>query len=102
MKTSMRVPRSGSEPRDKVPPRRASSSDYTRRYPIGAELVPSGGVHFRVWAPKCKKVALQLARNTKWSANGSETFKLNPEETGYFSAHVPDAQAGMLYKFKLD
>jgi len=34
--------------------------------------------------------------------NGSETFELQAEGGGYFSAHVSGAQAGMLYKFKLN
>ena len=28
-----------------------------RRYPVGAELSPDGGVHVRVWAPVRKRVA---------------------------------------------
>jgi len=99
----MRASRSELEARQKNPaPRKTFSSDHSRRYPIGAELLPAGGVHFRVWAPKSKTVAVQLARNTTWSVNGSETFELSAEEPGYFSAHVPDARAGMVYKFKLD
>jgi 1,4-alpha-glucan branching enzyme len=31
-----------------------------RRFPIGAEVLTSGGVHFRVWAPKCRRVMLVL------------------------------------------
>jgi hypothetical protein len=26
-------------------------SSFSRRLSIGAEIVPEGGVHFRVWAP---------------------------------------------------
>jgi maltooligosyltrehalose trehalohydrolase len=33
--------------------------------------------------------------------NGTETFELQAESGGYFSAHVPGARVGMLYKFKL-
>ena len=29
-----------------------------RRYPVGAEVSPDGGVHFRVWAPSRKRVRL--------------------------------------------
>jgi maltooligosyltrehalose trehalohydrolase len=33
--------------------------------------------------------------------NGTETFELQAESGGYFSAHVPGTRVGMLYKFKL-
>ena len=32
----------------------------TRRLPIGAEPQPGGGVHFRVWAPRRKRVVVEL------------------------------------------
>ena len=31
-----------------------------RRYPIGAEVLPNGGTHFRVWAPRPKQVEVLL------------------------------------------
>ena len=31
-----------------------------RRLPIGAECLRSGGVHFRVWAPRAQRVAVVL------------------------------------------
>ena len=37
-------------------------SSVTRRFPIGAEPQPTGGVHFRVWAPAPKTVSLVLER----------------------------------------
>src|SRR4051812_22204449 len=36
-----------------------------RRYPIGAELVGDGRVHFRIWAPKARK--LEVAIDGKFS-----------------------------------
>src|ERR687883_189331 len=62
-----------------------------RRYPIGAELV-DGGVHFRVWAPSRRSVAVVI--------DGRE-HELDREDGGYFSGLV-DAAAGALYKFRLD
>jgi maltooligosyltrehalose trehalohydrolase len=47
-------------------------------------------------------VTVELARNAASSMNGSETFELQAEGGGYFSAHVSGAQPGMLYKFKLN
>lgn len=31
-----------------------------RRLPIGAEPQPYGGVHFRVWAPRCRAAAVEV------------------------------------------
>ena len=31
-----------------------------RRFPIGAEVLPESGVHFCVWAPRRKKVAVVI------------------------------------------
>lgn len=64
-----------------------------RELPIGAELV-RGGVHFRVWAPRCKKVEVFLD-------NGS-SFPLNAEKNGYFSGTVKNVKQGALYQFRLD
>jgi maltooligosyltrehalose trehalohydrolase len=52
-----------------------------RRYPIGAEVLPNGGVHFRVWAPIRKKseVVIGIQR----------AIELSREAGGYFSGLVP-------------
>jgi len=69
---------------------------FARTYPIGAE-VTKDGVHFRVWAPKAKKVTLFLTAK-------SEQFKLvmTTEQEGYTSCFVPDVGPGALYQFQLD
>jgi maltooligosyltrehalose trehalohydrolase len=65
----------------------------TRRYPIGAEVSPDG-VHFRVWAPRCKTVDVIL---------GSEqAHPLQRDASGYFSGFITGAKAGDLYRFRLD
>ena len=33
---------------------------HPRRLPIGAEVQPEGGAHFRVWAPRRKRVVVVL------------------------------------------
>lgn len=72
---------------------------WSRRMPIGAEIA-TGGVHFRVWAPRSGNVAVELSAP---GSNGKATIvKLEPEPNGYFSGLVPDARPGMLYKFRLD
>lgn len=65
-----------------------------RRLPIGAEPLPQGGTHFRVWAPRRRQVAVVL------EAGG--TFPLDAEEQGYFAAVVPEAQPGARYRLRLD
>jgi maltooligosyltrehalose trehalohydrolase len=67
-----------------------------RKLPVGAELTPDG-VHFRVWAPASKHAAVQLI-----SRGATKAVALEPEADGYFSGFVPEARAGMLYKFQLD
>jgi len=90
-----------------------------RRYPIGAEIAPEGGVHFRVWAPRRKTVEVVLERplpDGVPSGPGSVTPATEPgpegtplgsgflvcEPDGYFSGLVPQATAGSLYRFRLD
>lgn len=101
MKTSVRAPRLKATARGKNSRLTTRPSEYPRRFPIGAEVIPTGGVHFRVWAPKSQKVALQLSDNTDFSAATACTIEMEPQENGYFSACVPDAEPGMSYKFKL-
>lgn len=70
-----------------------------RKYAIGAEVNSAGGTHFRVWAPKSRSVNLILESGGPQSA---AQFPMTREEQGYWSCYVPQAQAGMLYRFRLD
>jgi maltooligosyltrehalose trehalohydrolase len=72
---------------------RAGKTTVKRRLPVGAEVVPGHGVHFRVWAPRSRTVAVQLEGAVE---------PLEAEGKGYFSGLVKDAGPGMLYKYKLD
>ncbi|HKO56646.1 MAG TPA: malto-oligosyltrehalose trehalohydrolase [Thermoanaerobaculia bacterium] len=65
---------------------------FTRRRAIGAEIA-DGGVHFRVWAPSRRKVAVVI---------GDRDHPLDAEQGGYFSGLVQGAGAGTLYRFRLD
>ena len=67
-----------------------------RRLPVGAEIQPGGGVHFRVWAPRAASVDLVLADEA------ARAVPLEPEPRGYFSGLVPEAAAGTRYRFRLD
>jgi len=58
-------------------------------------------VHFRVWAPKCQTVSVQLSNEVSFPAPSLREVALEAEPDGYFSGLLPDAGAGMFYKFKL-
>jgi maltooligosyltrehalose trehalohydrolase len=76
----------------------AAADPPVRRLPVGAEVV-SGGVHFRVWAKKCKKVEVVFeGPSGDWPA----TLDLTAEKGGYFSGLAEGAAAGALYRFRLD
>src|SRR5712671_4809255 len=77
------------------------SPAQTRRLPIGAEVQP-GGVHFRVWAPKPKSVAVHLAKPGESLEKSNWLLPMEQEADGYFSILVPAASPGMLYKFHLE
>jgi maltooligosyltrehalose trehalohydrolase len=72
----------------------ATAEAIVRRLPIGAEPQPDGGVHFRVWAPRCREVAVEIG--------GLEPAALQSEPDGYFSLWSMPAQVGMRYRFRLD
>src|ERR1700730_4646001 len=74
-----------------------------RRLPIGAEVLPRGGVHFRVWAPECRTVEVSLEGGPDVGIRGEPFLAgLTPEGNGYFSGNVPGAGAGTLYRFRLN
>ena len=74
-----------SSPREALP---------ARRLPIGAEIQPHGGTHFRLWAPRCREIAVEI--------EGLPPMALKPEAGGYFSGLAPQAQIGMRYRFRAD
>lgn len=61
---------------------------------LGAQ-VESGGVRFRVWAPKRARVDVVLEEDGR-------SFPLTKDAQGYFSALVPIASAGMSYRYRVD
>jgi maltooligosyltrehalose trehalohydrolase len=63
--------------------------------PVGAEVQSDGRAHFRVWAPRRRKVEVVL------EGSGERGFPLAPEEDGYFAGFA-SAPAGTLYRFRLD
>jgi maltooligosyltrehalose trehalohydrolase len=74
----------------------STSPPITRRLPIGAEVMGTGGAHFRVWAPARQRVEVVLEDRTV------KPIRLARESDGYFSGLAPRAEAGDLYRFRLD
>ncbi len=68
-----------------------------RNLPIGAEVMPDGGVDFRLWSTRAQSVELIIEE-----ANGPAKIPLTPEPGCYFSAHVPEAGAGTRYRYRID
>ncbi len=75
----------------------ASPLPAGRRLPVGADLLPSGTVHFRVWAPVRRRVAVVLEAGPGSPA----TVDLEPQPGGYFAGPAP-AAAGTRYRYRLD
>ncbi|MBI3864647.1 MAG: malto-oligosyltrehalose trehalohydrolase, partial [Planctomycetia bacterium] len=71
-----------------------------RRLPIGAEIIPEG-VHFRVWAPHHRRVAL-VARPDPQRDGSALTESMKRDEQGYFSVSIAQLAAGAHYGFRLD
>src|SRR5260221_12843427 len=75
-------------------------NQFRRRLPVGAEFSRDGRVHFRVWAPKCKRVEIVLPRDH--AIDNDVSLELEPEGAGYYSATATGPSAGTLYGFRLD
>ena len=69
-----------------------------RRYPIGAEVQPNEGTHFRVWAPLLKKMEVVLESGPGAPA----TMELKQLPDGYFEGLALQAAAGTRYRFRLN
>ena len=72
-----------------------------RKFPVGAEVVPGKGVHFRVWAPASHSVAVQLSPDLDFGSNSVSTARLKREGKGYFSGLISSAAPDDYYKLKL-
>ncbi len=77
--------------------------NQARRLPIGAEVLADGGVHFRVWAPKRRRVEVVLEKGPgDLPRSGPLAVALQAEGNGYFSGKGSAAGAGTVYRFRLD
>src|SRR5258706_568758 len=84
------------EPREREWPetgREAVARPVRLRLPVGAELDPTGGARFRVWAPACRRLEVLLS--------DGRTTSLARSDDGYFEGVSPHARAGTLYKYRL-
>jgi maltooligosyltrehalose trehalohydrolase len=71
-----------------------------RRYPIGAEIIGPNQTHFRVWAPKARRVDVVLEGSDANQPN--QIFHaLEAEGGGYFSGRL-NADAGARYRFRVN
>lgn len=78
-----------------TPPQTVTTPDYMRRFEVGAEVIPGGGVAFRVWAPQRQSVQVVFEGDLPPAT-------LEPQDNGYFAGIVAEAKAGMRYRFRLD
>ncbi|MBV9462972.1 MAG: malto-oligosyltrehalose trehalohydrolase, partial [Verrucomicrobiae bacterium] len=73
------------------------------RLKMGAEA-RAGGVFFRVWAPKRRRVevVVENAILTTRDPQPQVVFPLRREKDGYFGAFVRGLGPGTLYRYRLD
>jgi malto-oligosyltrehalose trehalohydrolase len=67
------------------------------RMPHGAELQTGGGVRFRLWAPRCDEVRLEIQAR---EGEGARTLPMTPVD-GWHEVTVADARAGTRYLYQL-
>ncbi len=77
----------------------SSADSYHRRLPIGAEVQSSGGVHFRVWAPRRSTVSVVIQDADQRLI---DEVSLAAEADGYFAGFSLAANTGQRYGFRLD
>jgi malto-oligosyltrehalose trehalohydrolase len=67
------------------------------RLPQGAELMPGGGVRFRLWAPNCSHIAVE----TRDGMEPVRSVPLTAVGEGWHERLVPHARAGTRYQYIL-
>ncbi len=82
---------------------------HQRRLSVGAEVLPRGGTHFRVWAPRRRKVEVVIesgggrGQQPDRGLRSTElAIELKPEDSGYFSGVAETVGDGAIYRFRLD
>jgi len=77
-----------------------SNQPFQRRFPIGAEVIEPGRTHFRVWAPKARRVEVVIEETVEPQADRI-FHALKVEAGGYFSG-AANVATGERYRFRLD
>jgi malto-oligosyltrehalose trehalohydrolase len=67
------------------------------RMPQGADVVPGGGVRFRLWAPNCTHIAVE----TRDGGESARSVSMVPTGDGWYEILVPHAHAGTRYQYIL-
>lgn len=77
------------------------SDDHPMRHqhplPMGAELLPRGGVRFRLWAPGARRVGLCLG-----PPGHDRELPMGADADGWHTLEVAEAGAGDLYRYRID
>jgi maltooligosyltrehalose trehalohydrolase len=60
---------------------------------FGAQVLPGGGVRFRLWAPAARKVELVIE---------NEFFPMQSRPEGWFETFMPAGKPGLLYRYRID
>lgn len=68
--------------------------------PVGADVQPDGGVHFRVWAPASAHVAVLCS--DQLAMTEVSRIELTAESGGYYSAFIGTARAGQCYRYEVE
>jgi maltooligosyltrehalose trehalohydrolase len=74
------------------------AKERSRNLPVGAEVQPEGGVHFRVWAPRRRSVSVVF----EGGPATNKQIRLESEGSGYFSGLAAAAGSATLYRYRLD
>ncbi len=77
----------------------SEGAGFQRCLPTGAEVLPGGGTHFRVWAPKSAFVRVQYGKAPLEKT--AQEAPLQSEGNGYFSGPILPAVPGMVYRYLL-
>jgi len=66
------------------------------RMPQGADVVPGGGVHFRLWAPNCTHMAVE----TRDGKEPARSVPMVPTGDGWYEILVPHALHGSVWNVR--
>jgi maltooligosyltrehalose trehalohydrolase len=69
-----------------------------RGMPFGAELLPRGGVSFRLWAPSVRKLELELID----PEGARQRVPMTAQDDGWYATVTDRASAGTLYSYRVD